>query len=346
MTRGGPARSTQTLSFLQFSRSFMVFDFGRGAAVATVTGVVLGVLGIAATLIAVIAALRIELTPPDRAAAVPGDPAGPVRRPVNPVGVLVAVVALLAILAVVLIGVWPWLSALFSSPDPRASAPTSAADARTYVNTWVPPLLGALVSVGIAFLAALGIGGLRPMGRNSEWLLLPFAPWLFVGIGPLSLAGWENARELELVGTFAGLIPPMLVSVPALVLLTLFCRGRAPLWQAQVAAGVSAGTSFLRVVVVPALPMAAFLGGAVVMINAQSLLWPLLVGTDRDGATAPVALVRELSRYGQSEVSVGFVTPFAVVVVALLALGALQVGYLDRLAITTDRPRRAASPPP
>jgi type IV secretory pathway TrbF-like protein len=126
---------------------------------------------------------------------------------------------------------------------------------------------------------------------------------------------------------------------------TCACHRGARLRQNSVSR-TSAGTSFLRVVVVPALPLAAFLGGAVVLINAQSLLWPLLVGTDRDAATAPVALVRELSRYGQSEVSVGYVTPFAVVIVALLALGALQVGYLDRLAITTDRPRRRATGPP
>ncbi|TDD74233.1 sugar ABC transporter permease [Actinomadura darangshiensis] len=342
MTRGGPGRSTQTLSLLQFSRAFMLFDFGHGAAIATVTGLILGVLGIAATLIAIIAALRIDLTPPDRAATAPDDPAGPVKRPGGPLRTLVAVVALLAVLAVVLIGAWPWLSALFSSPDPRASA--STVDARTYVNTWVPPLLGALVSVGVAFTAALGVGGLRPMGRRSEWLLLPFAPWLFVGIGPLSVIGFENARSLDLINTFAGLVPPTLISVPALVVLTLFCRGRAPVWQAQVAAGAPAAAGFLRVVVVPALPLATLLGGAVVLINAQGLLWPLLVGSDRDNATAPVVLVNELNQFSRLGVSLGFVTPLAVVIVALLALVALQITYLDRLAITIDRPVTASAP--
>ncbi|NED57537.1 sugar ABC transporter permease, partial [Micromonospora aurantiaca] len=71
-------------------------------------------------------------------------------------------------------------------------------------------LLGAVVSVGAAFLGALGIGGLRPLGRRSEWLLLPFAPWLFVGIGPLSIAGFENVGTLDLINSFGALIPPML----------------------------------------------------------------------------------------------------------------------------------------
>ncbi|MEO3828788.1 hypothetical protein [Actinomadura sp. B10D3] len=327
-TRGGPARSTQTLALLQYSRSFTAFDFGHGAAIATVTGLILGVLGIAATLVVIIAALRIDVTPADSTA------------PRSPLRTVVAVMALLAVLAVALIGMWPWLSALFSSPD---DAPSSA-EARTYLNTWVPSLLSAFVSVGIAFVAALGIGGLRPMGRHSEWLLAPFAPWLFVGIGPLSLAGWDNAQRLGLLDTSVVLTPPMLVSVPALVVLTLVCRGRAPLWQAQVAAGAPAATGFLRVVVAPALPMAALLGMAVTLINAQSLLWPLLVGARRDNATVPVALANDLGQFSRSDVPIGPATPLIVVIVALLALAALQITYLDRLAITTDRPAEPSAP--
>ncbi|WP_346044524.1 hypothetical protein [Actinomadura chokoriensis] len=333
ITRGGPGRSTQTLSLFQFSLSFTSLAFGHGAVVATVTGLILGVLGIAATLVAITTALRIDV--------VPADPAG---RSAGPGRTLVAAAALLAVLAVVLIGAWPWLSALFSSQGPRGAA--SPADARTYVNTWVPPLLGALVSVGTAFLGALGIGGLRPLGRRSEWLLLPFAPWLFVGIGPLSIAGFENVADLDLINSFGALIPPMLISVPALVLLTLFCRGRAAVWQAQVSAGAPAAAGFLRVVAVPALPPAVLLGGATVLINAQELLWPLLVGTSRDNMTAPVALVGQLGQYSGPGASLGFVTPLAVIVLALLVLAALQVAYLDRLAITVDRPAGAPAPGP
>ncbi|MEU5992950.1 hypothetical protein ABZ806_28625, partial [Spirillospora sp. NPDC047418] len=331
LTRGGPGRSTQTLSLFQFSVSFVSLSLGHGAALATVTGLILGVLGIAATLVAITTALRIDL--------VPADPAG---RPVGPGRIVIAAAALLAVLAVVLVGAWPWLSVLFSSQGPRGAA--SPADGRTYLNTWVPPLLGALVSVGAAFLGALGIGGLRPLGRRSEWLLLPFAPWLFVGIGPLSISGFENARSLDLIDTFGSLIPPTLISVPALVVLTLFCRGRAAVWQAQVAAGAPAAGGFLRIVAVPALPLAVLLGGATVLINAQELLWPLLVGTSRDTMTAPVALVSQLGQYSAPGVSLGFVTPLAVLVLALLVLATLQVAYLDRLTITVDRPAEAPAP--
>ncbi|NED52007.1 hypothetical protein G3I24_14030, partial [Micromonospora aurantiaca] len=92
------------------------------------------------------------------------------------------------------------------------------------------------------------------------------------------------------------------------------------------------------------LPLAVLLGGATVLINAQDLLWPLLVATDDDNMTAPVVLVSELNQYSGPDVSLGFVTPLAVLVLALLVLAALQVTYLDRLAITVDRPTGAPAP--
>ena len=44
------------------------------------------------------------------------------------------------------------------------------------------------IQLPIAYLGALGIGALRPLGRYSEWLLLPFSPWLFITALPLSVA--------------------------------------------------------------------------------------------------------------------------------------------------------------
>ncbi|MEV0588973.1 hypothetical protein [Nonomuraea sp. NPDC050310] len=81
--------------------------------------------------------------------------------------------------------------------------------------------------MGVAYVGALGVGGLRPLGRHSQWLLLPFAPWLFTGTAPTVLASWLNVRSLDLLDTFVALVPPVAVSVPALVILTVLCRGLA-----------------------------------------------------------------------------------------------------------------------
>src|SRR5690606_30246461 len=173
---------------------------------------------------------------------------------------------------------------------------------------------------GVAYLAALGIGALRPLGRRSEWLLLPFAPWLFAGTGPLSIANWNTMRGLGLVDTFAALVPPLLVSVPALVVLTLLCKGLAERNTGDLLTGV----------VRPSLPMAGILVVAVTLVNAQDLLWPLLVAQRTDLTTTPVAQMT-------AAVHAALATPLVAIVLALAAAVAAQLLYLDRLALTVGR---------
>ncbi|WP_156325807.1 hypothetical protein [Nonomuraea sp. SBT364] len=243
------------------------------------------------------------------------------RAPV--VAVVVGVAALLAVVAVTLWLTWPWVAALFEPAD-EGGLPSGP---RTHVNTWVPALAGALVSVGVAYLAALGIGGLRPLGRGSEWLLLPFAPWLFVGAGPLSIANWNTLRGLGLIDTFVALIPPLLISVPALVILTLLCKGLA----------ARTDRDFLSGVLLPSLPMAGILVLAVTFLNAQDVLWPLLVAHDPALATAPVVQVTALGQFTGGPVPAGLGTPLVAVLLMLAAAVAAQLYYLDRLAVTVGR---------
>ncbi|MFB4275893.1 hypothetical protein ACBJ59_11410 [Nonomuraea sp. MTCD27] len=330
LTRGGPQRSTETLAGLQYHYAFRLAEFGPGAAVAALTGVILGVLGIVATVIAVATRLRLSVTPRTATPTGPlGPPAahdgsGPPHRGTPGVaGVAVGVVALVVVVAVALLCAWPWADGVLASPD------TPAGDLRAQVNTWVPALAGALVSVGVAYLAALGIGGLRPLGRGSEWLLLAFAPWLFVGPGPLGVANWQNIRNLGLIDSLPALIPPLLVSVPALFVLTLLCKGLAERTDRDFFGGV-----FL-----PSLPMAGVLTGAVTLVNAHDLLWPMLVVQNPALFTAPVAQVNQLSGFNTSVPDIGAATPLLVVAVALAALVAAQLLYLDRLAITTNDSR-------
>ncbi|HUR05875.1 MAG TPA: hypothetical protein VM347_25240, partial [Nonomuraea sp.] len=239
--------------------------------------------------------------------------------------------ALVVFAVVGLVLTWPWLSALFAPVQPGSAAPSGL---RTVVNTWAPALISALVSVGVAYLAALGIGGLRPLGRRSEWLLLAFAPWLFVGIGPLSVADWRTIRSMGLIDSFVALIQPILVSVPALLILTLLCKGLA----------ARTDKDFLSGVVLPSLPMAGILALAVTLVNGQDLTWPLLVAQEPGLATAPVALLTQTTGYTAAWPDIGLATPLAVVAVALIGIVAAQLLYLDRLAITVGGSREDASP--
>ncbi|MGP3916229.1 hypothetical protein [Nonomuraea sp. 10N515B] len=350
LTNGGPQRSTGTLAGLQYDFAFRMAQFGRGAAVATLTGAALGVLGIVATVVVAASRLRITLTPaggtpappapqavarpdawpqgsaplPDGSAAAAPSGSGGSDRPPKTAGMVVGVAALVLFLAVGILLSWPWISGVLGSPG------SAAGGLRTQVNTWVPAVAGALVSVGVAYLAALGIGGLRPLGRGSEWLLLVFAPWLFVGTGPLGVANWQNMRNLGLVDTFLALFPPLLVSVPALLVLTLLCKGLAE----------RNDRDFFSGVVLPSLPMAGILVGAVALVNAQDLLWPLLVAQQPGLFTAPVAQVNELGRYAVASPGVGVTTPLLMVVVALAIVVAAQLLYLDRLAVRANGSRR------
>ncbi|MEU6787052.1 sugar ABC transporter permease [Nonomuraea angiospora] len=324
LTRGGPERSTETLAGLQYDSAFRMAEFGPGASVATLTGVILGVLGIVATVVAAASRLSVTLTP--RPAPEPGAAGG---RGAGSVGMAVGIVALVVFLAVALVCAWPWIDGVLASPASEAGS------LRSQVNTWVPAIGGAVVSVGVAYLAALGIGGLRPLGRGSEWLLLVFAPWLFVGTGPLGVANWQNMRNMGLIDSFLALLPPLLVSVPALLVLTLLCKGLAERTDKDFFGGV-----FL-----PSLPMAGILAGAVALMNAQDLLWPMLVAQKPTLFTAPVAQMAQLGSFSAAKPDVGAATPLLVVAVALIAVVAAQLFYLDRLAITANgsRARTAAA---
>ncbi|MER6512335.1 sugar ABC transporter permease [Nonomuraea sp. NPDC001636] len=327
LTRGGPERATQTLAGLQYDFAFRMAQFGPGAAVAALTGVLLGLLGIAAVVVAVAARLRVTVLPKrDRRGAFPGSESGRARAGS---GVVAGAVALALVVAVGLVCAWPWISGVLAGGDGAASG-----GLRAQVNTWVPAVAGALVSVGVAYLAALGIGGLRPLGARSEWLLLPFAPWLFVGTGPLGVADWQNMRNLRLVDTFFALFPPLLVSVPALLVLTLLCKGLAE----------RNDRDFFGGVLLPSLPMAGVLAGAVTLVNAQDVLWPLLVAQSPELFTVPVAQMGRLGGF-HGVPDVGASTPLLVVVVALAAVVAAQLRYLDRLAVSVNGSRPARTSP-
>jgi hypothetical protein len=322
--------ATKTPAILQDREGIMIYNLGAGTAIATVTGLMLGVLGVVATFVAIRAGLRIEFTPDEP------------RRRGQGAGPVIGVLALVVVMAIVVFGSWPWLSAAFSS-GPR-TAPVTLPE--NYLNTWVPPVLSALVSVGSAFLAALGIGGLRPLGRRSEWLLMGFAPWLFVGVGPLSLADFDNARRLHLLNHFIVLVSPILVSVPCLVILTFFCRGHSARWRADIAAGAPAAPAFFRQVVTPALPLVGLLAGAVALLGAQGLLWPRLVATSPRTWTVPVTLLAQQAQFGVGGPAIRAATPIVVIVLALIALGALQIFYLDRLVISTGSADGDTDAPP
>src|SRR5690606_11898854 len=133
---------------------------GQAAADASLLLIVLMLLGIAAWLLVTFTGLRIELRP-----ARPGS--APARAG-HPAALVATCLGLVAVLAVTAYGLWPLLSRLGSTGSQEIPGA-----GQVLVNTWVPTLVSTLIGVGLAAVAAFGIGWLRPLGRWSE-LLLPF----------------------------------------------------------------------------------------------------------------------------------------------------------------------------
>jgi hypothetical protein len=340
LTGGGPAGATSSLTLYQYQLAFQSMRFGAGAVVAVVTLLTLAVLGLGAGLMVVFSGLQLEMTPSRPLAAAGGSP------PERPGGLAVLGLAVLLIISLALGAavVLPLLWNLFNSvatPAAYSEFLTRLPAGRILVNTVVPPTLAGVFQVVIAYLAALGIGAVRPLGRWSELLLLPVSPWLFVTMGPLSLAAFQTLRGFNLLGTLPGLIPPLPLSVPMVFVLTLFFRGQTARTRAAQAGGASAPASFLSGLLLPSLPLALLLLAFALMAGFQDLYWPAIAGTtaaSRTMATTFLFLRTAAGADSQAMLSAAitlFEMPLSVVF--FVVLGAFQMLYLDRLTLTSGR---------
>lgn len=329
VTAAGLDRSSRGPMALIVEIGFRRLDLGAASAMSTVLLVVLAVLGCAVVGIILATRTRIELDD-----APGGGSRGSGRRG-NPIAVTVTIVALAGVLALLGSAVSPWLGSVGD-----VGGTTKASTGVVLANTWVPPLLSGVVAILVAALAGFGIGVLRPLGRRSELLLLPFAPWLFVGDGPLLVANYLRTRDQEQINTFLGLVPPSWVCVPALLIFTLFFSGQYHRSEAM----VQERPRMLRTWIVPALPLVGIVALLGWFISSQQVLWPLLVAGAADLPTAPVAVLDSYQRHVQA-VSTGAAYPmigtaFFVPIIAVFAIvfAAAQVLYLDRLTIRVGSP--------
>jgi ABC-type sugar transport system permease subunit len=319
-----------------YRTGFMVFDLGRAYAVSTLLLAVLIVLGLGATFAVVLSGLRLEFDGGYRSADQPaGWPASRIA------GVVIGGVALLVVIILSLIGIGPLLGRLFSG---GGSAPPGVSAATIQVNTWLPTLLSSVVGVVAAAVAAFGIGWLRPLGRRSTWLLLPFGLFLFVGVTPLGLHAYAVEQAAGGLNTVFSLIPPSWVAVPALFVLTLLFQGQALRVEAlrQERRTVSVARQF-----VPVLPMVALAFLATWVVQAQDLFWPLISVSDPQHMTGPVALLatsRDLFVHPDA-IPFGVALPATVFVFFFLLAAAAQLFYLDRVALRVGSPERDGPQP-
>ncbi len=272
LTNGGPEHSTMTFYGLILNQAFAVMQTGIASAIASPIFVVVAFLGFLTTIIAITSKLRLLQLPKKT------DPA-PIAKWLK----IVSIILMIIVLLFILISIVPYILRiipLFRAPGEgffeRISDMISQTNLwRVLLNTWYMPLLIVLIlQLPITYLAALGIGALRPLGKSSEWLLLLFAPWLFTRV-LLFLPGIsQTLYNLKWISTFQGFALPYLLNIPALFILTLFFRG-----QAQKAEKEEEQPKFFKTYILPSIPLTLFWVFLSVMLIQQDLLWSVATNT-------------------------------------------------------------------
>ncbi|WPF82795.1 hypothetical protein SANBI_000413 [Sanguibacter sp. 4.1] len=234
----------------------------------------------------------------------------------------VVLVSALAIASVVVS--WPWLQGILETEVAPSIDSTTL-----QITTWLSSALTGLIVVVLAVVGGFGIGYLRPAGRRSEWLLLAFSPFLLVGTTSLLPALFEAGADEGTLGTLRGLVTPLWVSVPLLVLFTLVFADLRRSRDAGVEGAV-------RSAVAPVLGLVGLSGLVVAWVHGQQYLWPLVVSYGSD-TSAPM-LVRAAATPAQelAPVPFGLVAPLGVLVPCVV-LGALCLVATDRLALRAGR---------
>ncbi|MET7419188.1 sugar ABC transporter permease [Dactylosporangium sp. NPDC005555] len=321
---GFGSRADLTPARLMYEVSFRTMSFGTGAATSVTLLVPLILLGLVATLLVILPRTRLEVDAPLAA----------VTKTQPVVAWVVGGVLLLATLGTVWSGLSPWLSEITSTG--RAGAPS------TFVNTWLPPVVSTLIAVTVAALAAFGISGLRPLGRHSEWLLVPFGLFLFVGSAPLALRNYAAGATADRLNSFLGLIPPSRVAIPALFILALLFRGQAQRREVLLQEGRPAPWTG---VLLPALPMLGLAYVATWLVQVQDLIWPLITAAG-DHVTAQNLLLQEtfMRRTASTDLPYAQLMPVWLLLLLFLGVAAAQVFYLDRVALRVGLPERDHPP--
>lgn len=342
LTNGGPARSTSTLGILLYQFAFLRFQMGPAAAIASLILLVTLVLGSLAGLLVIRTRLRLDIVNTGPASEKADQPVAPKRSRVLPGIVLVFLVLLT--LGICLFSALPfgWLIPQAPGRDGLGRLLEQISAGRVFINTFVPPLVTATLQVLIAYLAALSIGALRPLGKRSEWLLLLFSPWLFITVLPLSLVNFIADQKAGMLDTLAGSLSPILFSIPALFILTIFFLGRASQLQRETAEGESQDApNFFKHFILPSLPLAAVLWLVLIFFNGQDVLWPLLVSVSPERHTLNVTLLRLVGMFGGANSMLAAAITFFVLPVGVfffICLAPFQIFYLDRLALYTENP--------
>jgi len=184
-----------------------------------------------------------------------------------------------------------------------------------------------VVVVPATYLAALGVGGLRPFGRYSEWILLPFFPFFFISIATLWQPFYYSIFKFHLSGNAVVQLYPLLTNVPFLIFLTLFFKGQTEQWM-----NMTRRPSYFRSVIVPSLPVTMTFALASSLFVIRDVLWSILsMPQNNNLAQLLLTTEEELSMTRLGSLVLIFAAGSILVFFPILAV--LQALVVDRLRI-------------
>ncbi|MFO8034966.1 MAG: carbohydrate ABC transporter permease [Candidatus Bipolaricaulota bacterium] len=187
---------------------------------------------------------------------------------------------------------------------PAAPTPTSYIElfsrldfARYFMNTIIVALSVTGTSLFLNSLAAYAFAKIDFRGRDK--LFVAILATMMVPGHVTVIPTFLLIRQLGLVNTYAGLIIPGMVSAFGIFLLRQFMRTiPTELVEAAQIDGASEFWIYSRVIVPLCKPALATLGLLTFMGSWNSFFWPLIIATDTDMYTLPVAIAMLRGQYG------------------------------------------------
>ena len=255
-----------TLGLLIYRLCFIQMQVGPASAFSVLLNIFATLIGLGVTLLIILSRIQIRLS----------QRADFAQRKMLP-GIPLAL-GLLGFLGVSFLGIWPTLSAALghfpAQPERLVASPGVLAGLSNSLMQLIPVFL---LQLPVSYLAALGIGGLRPLGKRSEWLLLLFGGGLFTTFTPMLAASFNLLRAIGNMNTFPGLLlGSSMLNVPMLFILTLFFKGQVSSWKQQTESGASNLSAFFRSLVLPSLPLALLLALVSCIVVLGDISWTMV----------------------------------------------------------------------
>lgn len=316
MTVGGPNGATSTLGLLAFRSAVVNAQLGYAAALNVVIIVPVLLLGLGAGFLLVANRVRVDID-------------APVERwtarttPLSIAAIVAGGVALVVALVALVRGVRPVVAGWTGEPPPQEAVVSALGRLLTH------DLVTTFLVVAVSLAAAVGVVLCRPLGPASEWMLLAFAPWLFLTNVPLA-ASLLITNTSGLQRPLAYLQPALSLMPPLIFAFALILRGLEPRWRVGRARGESLPLG--PHVMVPLVPMIAGIGLAAFVATAHELVTPYTTVVSQDKSSLVLIAVRQaVQMSGEQQALTLADLPMATV--SFLGLAAAFAWYAGRVVV-------------